>query len=331
MYTTASFQQTAIVPGEIPGNVAPTSLPAIPAIYEGGEYTISLWLYVNSYNINRNARKHVLEIGGAQFSTLLVGLGAFKNTMFIRTHSKDASASMEGFQDPRYGTGNAELKQTFDIMKDYSQQLQDTYMSQGVERDPCPIGGYDKITGVPCARMTDNNGPLANRPKPTPNPPAPKPPTPTPSTPIPAPKPAPPNASDSTADGSLTRASVEAFFKPLALDDSILDTNTACDLPEIDMQRWTQLTVNINGRTTDVYLDGKLARSCVSKSYYKVDPTGVKINLLDYGGFDGHIQGVTVFNYSLTPSDIYNSYVAGPTGAGTSDILSWLFAPFKRS
>ena len=172
--------------------------------------------------------------------------------------------------------------------------------------------------------------PPVNRPKPIPRPPAIRPPDAKPPVPT-VPKPAPPNASDSTADGSLTRASVEAFFKPLALDDSILDTNTACDLPEIDMQRWTQLTVNINGRTTDVYLDGKLARSCVSKSYYKVDPTGVKINLLDYGGFDGHIQGVTVYNYSITPSDIYNSYVAGPTGAGTSDILSWIFAPFKRA
>jgi hypothetical protein len=40
---------------------------------------------VNSYNINRNRRKHVLEIGGTNFSTLLVALGAIPGNPMLHT------------------------------------------------------------------------------------------------------------------------------------------------------------------------------------------------------------------------------------------------------
>jgi len=78
------------------------------------------------------------------------------------------------------------------------------------------------------------------------------------------------------------------------------------------MQRWTFITVALSGRTIDVYLDGKLARSCVTKSYYKVDPTGVKAKLLEYGGFDGRISKVVVYNNGISSNDIYRVYKKGP-------------------
>jgi hypothetical protein len=453
LYTTATIQKTILVSREIPGNVVPTSLPGIPAIYEGGEYTVSVWLYVNSYNVNRNSRKHILEIGGAQFSTLLIGLGAFKNTLFIRTHTADAVNSVEGYQDwvpsgirgaggqfdvdssgytdacpkgsinimtgmpcapvpglkgpaddyskydvnPSYNAGNRQLTQTENeqrgLTKEYMEKLDpasralyakmrslgqkvasgdednsNAYKENQIVEYEDVISGsnrnttsgsgdssspyegsaqlqYEKDlmkklknelsnskykydsksgsyrqggqTGASGYSHSDSSSSAGNAPS-----------TVTDRTPSSTDT---PNSNDPTAGGSLTRASVDSFFKPLALDDSLLTTNVKCDLPEIDMQRWTLLTVNINGRTTDVYLDGKLARSCVSSSYYKVDPTGVKMNLCDYGGFDGHLNGVTVYSYSLTPSEIYSIYVAGPNANGTSDVFSWLFSPFKRA
>ena len=36
-----------------------------------------------------------------------------------------------------------------------------------------------------------------------------------------------------------------------------------CDLADIDLQRWINITISVNGRIVDVYYDGKLARSCV--------------------------------------------------------------------
>jgi hypothetical protein len=89
--------------------------------------------------------------------------------------------------------------------------------------------------------------------------------------------------------------------------------------------------VALSGRTIDVYIDGKLARSCLTSSYYKVDPTGVKIKITERGGFDGYINGVTVYNTPLSPADIYHIYQAGPTGtsAGVGTLVASLFTGGK--
>jgi hypothetical protein len=130
--------------------------------------------------------------------------------------------------------------------------------------------------------------------------------------------------------GSLGQSTVENLFKDFAVEDSLLDTPAICDLPEIDMQRWMMVSVILSGRTIDVYLNGKLKRSCVAPSHYKVDPTGVSPVLCDHGGFDGHIAGVGVSNYALNPEQIYKLYLSGPEGA-TWNIGKWLGSLFTGS
>ena len=77
----------------------------------------------------------------------------------------------------------------------------------------------------------------------------------------------------------------------------------------------------------DVYIDGKLSRSCVTGSYYKVDPTGVKLKVAERGGFDGYLNGISTFNYPLSPADVYRLYEVGPAGksAGINSLVSSLF------
>ena len=60
-------------------------------IYEGGEYTVNLWLYLSGWKKNYGTRKHVLQLGGSNFSTLLIALGAFKNSLMVRTHTASVS------------------------------------------------------------------------------------------------------------------------------------------------------------------------------------------------------------------------------------------------
>jgi hypothetical protein len=113
------------------------------------------------------------------------------------------------------------------------------------------------------------------------------------------------------------------------MDDSLLTTPAICDLPEIDMQRWTMITVVLTGRTIDVYIDGKLSRSCLGASYFKVDPTGVTPVITARGGFDGHTANVSVANYAMNPDEIYRNYLTGPTGVGSMDIVGWIASLFK--
>jgi hypothetical protein len=77
-------------------------------------------------------------------------------------------------------------------------------------------------------------------------------------------------------------------------------------------------------------MDGKLVRSCQTKSFYKVDPSGVKPVLCSRGGFDGYISNAAVANYAMNPDQIYRTYLAGPEG-GTLNIFSWLGGLFTGS
>jgi hypothetical protein len=68
----------------------------------------------------------------------------------------------------------------------------------------------------------------------------------------------------------------------------------------------------VNGRTVDSYVDGKLARSCVLPSNFKVDAGGYSANLLAYGGFGGQISTTTMYDAALNPEMVYRNYIAGP-------------------
>jgi hypothetical protein len=108
-------------------------------------------------------------------------------------------------------------------------------------------------------------------------------------------------------------------------DSGLMNPEPVCDLPSIDLQRWVMITVVLSGRTIDVYLDGKLTRSCVTNSYYKVDPAGVVPVILGGGStstLDGYVNGLSVARFSLTPGEIYRLYSKGPTANQT--FMNWL-------
>jgi len=96
-----------------------------------------------------------------------------------------------------------------------------------------------------------------------------------------------------------------------------------CDLQDIDMQRWLNITVTTNGRVVDVYYDGKLARSCVLSNIIQAGNKGLQSVVIgEYGGFQGSFGVMNYFAYTLTPDRIYSIYLAGPGGPPT--FLSYL-------
>jgi hypothetical protein len=296
LYTSADNKATALVTGKRAADLSPEKLPTIPTPYEGGEYSFSTWIYISSFNKNRNTRKHIFELQGKYFSTLLVGLGAFKNTLMVRTHTQDPTS--EGFQD-----STAPLpQQNFPDVK-AGKPGQAFRMADGFQ-----TGTGTGVTGNDGRGSTQATAPPAST---------------TGASAVP------PNAADKI--GNLSATKLSSMFSQMAMDDSLLTTPAVCDLPEIDLQRWTMITVVLTGRTIDVYLDGKLSRSCMSHSFYKVDPTGVKPVLTDRGGFDGYIGTTSVANYAMNPDEIYRAYLSGPEGAGSMDFIGWFISLFKGS
>jgi hypothetical protein len=103
----------------------------------------------------------------------------------------------------------------------------------------------------------------------------------------------------------------------LATDNTM--SSPVCDIMDIDLQRWLNITIAVNGRIVDVYYDGKLNRSCVLPDLTEAgSPASVQtVQIGDKGGFTGQLTGIQFFSYALTPDRIYAIYQHGPTGAAS--------------
>jgi hypothetical protein len=98
-------------------------------------------------------------------------------------------------------------------------------------------------------------------------------------------------------------------------------STNACDIVHIDLQRWINLVVSVNGMTSDVYINGKLVRSCLLDNYYQVPPN-YELSVLDNkdstgnGGFGGSISTTQIYGQALSPDKVYQDYISGPEPIG---------------
>jgi len=215
----------------------------LPAIFEGGEFTVSTWIYVNDWSYLRGNNKSILSIEGSNFDIIRIYLGSYKPSLSVRLHTKEASGT------------------------------------------PMNVSGNQSSSG---------SGSMW---------------------------------SSQTSD-SLDKDTRDSTFNTLQSESGLLDGSPMCDLPEIELQRWVCITVAVNGKTVDVYYDGKLARSCVLPTFYKVDASGYSAKLLGYGGFGGQISNTAMYDVALNPEQVYKIYMAGPEPIKSiKDLFISFFAP----
>jgi hypothetical protein len=103
-----------------------------------------------------------------------------------------------------------------------------------------------------------------------------------------------------------------------------------CDIQDIDLQKWICLTVVVNGRVIDVYVDGKLARSCVTAGIPTTEKGTHYVTMGQFTGWGGSVSTTRVYAYALTPGKIYEIYQNGPAGTSNLDnkygFLGWILA-----
>ena len=273
LFSASTAQSNTLIAGKTPANpTAPITVQAtnLPPLYEGGEFSVSMWIYVQNWGVRAGYNKHILSIGGTAIDTIRIYLGANKPALRVRLHT----AGM-------YGPGG---------------QPQQS------------VSGFQ--SGPSLQAMMGSSA------------------SPSPSTPTPIGSSAPLGSTPDQPTEALDNKSRDALFNTLETDSGLLDATALCDLPSLDLQKWVCVAVAVNGRTVDVYIDGKLARSCVLPALYKIDAGGYTADLLDYGGFGGFVNSIQMYNYALNPNTVYNLYMGGPnpiTSIGA--YLSSFFTP----
>jgi len=126
------------------------------------------------------------------------------------------------------------------------------------------------------------------------------------------------NSVDS-ANQTANSFTLDSLLSTYNAPSSMFKQDDRCDiLNGVEYQRWLLVTVVGNGRTLDVYVDGKLARSCVYNSNFALDSTtGTATAYFGFGNeqsLKGFFSGGKFYNYALTPDAIWSLYQAGPTG-----------------
>lgn len=101
-----------------------------------------------------------------------------------------------------------------------------------------------------------------------------------------------PGANPSTASGSTK---------------SIIHT---CMVSNVPIQKWVNLVVSVYGRSMDLYIDGKLVRTCLLPGTAQINSSS-DLYITPKGGFDGWTSKIQYYPNSLNPQEVWNIYTSG--------------------
>jgi hypothetical protein len=93
-----------------------------------------------------------------------------------------------------------------------------------------------------------------------------------------------------------------------------------CSIANIPIQRWVNLLISVYGRTLDVYLDGKLVRTCILPGVAKIDQNA-DVFITPNGGFSGWTSKFQYWPDSSDPQKAWNIYKAGYGGSTLGNLF----------
>jgi hypothetical protein len=67
-------------------------------------------------------------------------------------------------------------------------------------------------------------------------------------------------------------------------------TMHSCSIEDVPLQRWTNLIISLDNRALDLYLDGKLVRTCVLPGVPKMNPASNILGMSKWWIFWTYIQ-----------------------------------------
>jgi len=83
-----------------------------------------------------------------------------------------------------------------------------------------------------------------------------------------------------------------------------------CSVANVPIQKWVNLIISVYGRTMDVYIDGKLVKTCLLPGIANINANS-DIYVTPSGGFNGWTSKFQYYPSSINPQDAWNIYTSG--------------------
>ena len=90
-----------------------------------------------------------------------------------------------------------------------------------------------------------------------------------------------------------------------------------CSVANVPIQKWVNLVVSVYGRSMDIYIDGKLVRTCLLPGVASVN-NNANVYVTPLGGFEGWTSKFEYYPNSINPQEAWNIYSKGYSTGFTS-------------
>jgi hypothetical protein len=88
-----------------------------------------------------------------------------------------------------------------------------------------------------------------------------------------------------------------------------------CTVRNVPLQKWVNLVISVYGRTLDLYIDGKLVKTCLLPGVAKINPDS-DLYITPKGGFNGWTANIHYYAKPINPQEAWNIYIKGFSGKG---------------
>ena len=93
-----------------------------------------------------------------------------------------------------------------------------------------------------------------------------------------------------------------------------------CTISNVPIQKWVNLLISVYGRTLDVYLDGKLVKTCIMPGIAKINRVA-PIYVTPQGGFSGWTAKFQYWPNATNPQQAWDVYTKGYGSGWISNIF----------
>ena len=108
---------------------------------------------------------------------------------------------------------------------------------------------------------------------------------------------------------------------PTTSNTELQDNIHKCVVKNFPLQKWVNLIVSLQGETLDVYIDGKLHKTCVLEGVAKVSNDN-DVRVTPGGGFSGWTSNFQYWDKASNPQQAYNIYRKGYGGGGLGNAFN---------